>query len=246
MARPLVKVSATNFRRCRGSCSVPRDRAVDLCRAPARRTVRCRARRARARSGVVEHAGGDRASFVGRDRTAHVCCTSVVRGRGRDRPRHRSSGPSRRAHGLGPVAFPLALVAWFFPIGVTGAVPIAAILAHKGMMPGPALALVLVALAAGATSIDILWVVPLGLFVVIAISAAIDLWLGAAQSLHERGNHVRGLYEYVTAVAVAGWILFELGTARAAPVSPADRAAYARQRIWLTVDTASIYEFNIR
>jgi uncharacterized membrane protein YraQ (UPF0718 family) len=113
----------------------------------------------------------------------------------------------------GWLAAPVALaIAWLAPLTAAGLVPIAAILVHKGLRPELALALVIVGVVLASREPG----TPRsrrGLAAVVVAAGcalAVAPMLVRLPDLHQLGRHVHSSYEYVAAVALAAWILFEL------------------------------------
>ncbi|HTR52800.1 MAG TPA: hypothetical protein VMJ10_18930 [Kofleriaceae bacterium] len=114
---------------------------------------------------------------------------------------------------LGWLALPIAIAAaCLMPMSAAGLVPIAAILVHKGLWPGFGLAFVLAAvvIASRARELPISWRVPAAILATSALSMLVDPLFVSLPHLHEIGNHEHAAFEYMAAIAVAAWILFEL------------------------------------
>ncbi len=114
---------------------------------------------------------------------------------------------------LGWIALPITLAAaCLVPMNAAGLLPITAILVHKGFEPGFGLAYVLasVVVASRDRQFPISWRVPAAIVVAGAGSMVIGPVLEPLPRLHELGHHHHAAFEYVTAIAVAAWILFEV------------------------------------
>ncbi|HEY3807252.1 MAG TPA: hypothetical protein VGL61_31845 [Kofleriaceae bacterium] len=121
--------------------------------------------------------------------------------------------PADALGAIGWVALPIAAAAaCLAPMSAAGLVPIAAILVHKGFLPGVGLAFVLVGVvvAAHARRGAIRWRFPATILAGTAIAVAIDPLLESIPRLHELGRHEHAWFEYAAASAVAAWIVFEL------------------------------------